>query len=160
MDKNFELKTYDKYNKEEFNIKAMFLYLNSTMKVQISDHIFIYPFNKKYILFFDADECKAINVIEIKGNEFNMKCDFSIREIIYLKDYLLLLIQLLPNKSLKLLKYSIDEATLNINYTNYLNLGNDKENSISFKRSKVYIIKNDNFQNDKKEKLQIFDIDI
>ena len=97
---------------------------------------------------------------EIKGNEFNVKCDFSIREILYLKDYLLLLIQLLPNKSLKLLNYSIDEATLNINYTSCLNLGNDKENSIPFKRSKVYIIKNDNFQKDKKEKLQIFDIDI
>ena len=81
------------------------------MKVQISDHIFIYPYNKKNILFFDADKCKVITTLEIKGNEFNVKGEFSIQQMLYINDYLLLLIHLLSNDSTKLVKYYIDEAS-------------------------------------------------
>lgn len=158
IDKNFELKTYDKYDKEEFNIKVMFLYQNSRKKVQINDNIFIYPL-KKQILFFDADKCESLNIIDIKGNEFNIKGEFLIKQILYLNDYLLLLIQT-SNNSLKLIKYSIDLPSLNVKYICNINLGILKNNYIIFQKNKLYIVKNINNEEDKNEKLYIYDIDI
>ena len=160
IDKDFELKTYDNLKPENIDIKTYTLFQDSQKKVQISDHIFIYPFPKTNILFFDADKCKILNILEIKGNEFNVKGEFKIEQILFLNNYLLVLIQLLPNGSSKLLKYSIDEATLNINFVSSLNLGNVKENSIFFKKDKLYVVKYENYQEDKKEKLKIYDIDI
>jgi hypothetical protein len=160
IDKDFELKTYDNLKTEDINIKTYFLFQNSSKKVQVSDHIFIYPFYKKNILFFDADKCKTINTLELKGNEFNVKCEFEVKQMLFLKNYLLILIQLLPNGSSKLLKYSIDDATLNINFISSLNLGNSKESSIFFKKNHLYILKCDNYQEKKMSKLQIYDIDI
>ena len=159
IDKNFELKTYDKYDKEEFNIKVMFLYQNSKKKVQINDNIFIYPL-KKQILFFDADKCESLNILDIKGNEFNIKGEFLIKQILYLNDYLLLFIQTLSNNSLNLIKYSIDLPSLNVKYISNINLGNLKNNYITFQKNKLYIVKNINNEEDKNEKLYIYDIDI
>ena len=160
IEKNFELKTYDKLKSENVDTSIFYLFLNSKMKVQISDHIFIYPYNKKNILFFDADKCKVITTLEIKGNEFNVKGEFSVQQMLYINDYLLLLIHLLSNDSAKLVKYYIDEASFNIIYISFLDLGNFKKNSIFFKKNQLYIVKYENYQKDKKEKLEIFDIDI
>lgn len=159
MDKNFEIKTYDKSDSQQFNIKTWNLYQNSQMKVQINDNIFIYPL-KKQILFFDADKCEALNILEIKGNEFNINCEFLIKQILYLNDYLLLLIEIPSNNSSKLIKYSIDLASLNLKYIGNINLGNFQKNDITFQKNKLYIIKKGNNEKDKNEKLQIYDIDI
>ena len=160
LDNNFELKTYDKLKSEDINIKTFSLFANCRMKVQISDHIFIYPFNKKNIIFFDADKCKVINLLEIKGKEFDINSEFEVKQLLFINNYLLLLIQTLSNFNAKLVKYSIDEATLSINYISSLYLGNFKENSISFKKNILYIVKYGNYQEDIKEKLDIYDIDI
>ena len=160
LDKNFELKNYDKLKSEDINIETFILFANSRLKIQISDHIFIYPFNKTNILFFDADKCKVINILEIKGNEFNVKSEFEVKQMLFINNYLLLLIQRLSNDKVKLLKYSIDEATMSINYISSLDLGNFKENSFSFKKNLLYIIKYGNYQENKNEKLEICNIDI
>ena len=160
LDKNFELKTYDKLKSEDINIKTFLLFAKYRMKIQISDHIFIFPFNKKNIIFFDADQCKVINILEIKGNEFNVKSEFEVKQMLFINNYLLLLIQRLINDKAILVKYSIDEATLNINYISSLDLGNFKENFIAFKKNVLYIVKYGNYQEDKKEKLEIYEFDI
>lgn len=160
LDKNFELRNYDKLKSEDININTFVLFAKSRLKIKISDHIFIYPFNKKNILFFDADKCKIINILEIKGNEFNVKSEFEVKQMLFINNYLLLLIQILSNYKEKLLKYSIDEATMSINYISSLDLGNSIENSISFKKNLLYIVKYDNYQENKKEKLEIYNIDI
>ena len=166
IDKDFELKTHNNLKTEDINVETDFLFQNSSEKVQVNDHIFIYPFKKNNsfkkinLLFFDHDKCKTINTFELKGNEFNVKCEFEVQQMLFFKNYLLILIQLLQNGSSKLLKYSIDEATLNINFISSLDLGNSKENSIFFKRNQLYILKYDNHQNKKVAKLQIYDIDI
>ena len=121
---------------------------------------FIYSFDKKKILFFDADKCKVINILEIKGNEFNVKSEFEVKQMLFINNYLLLLIQRLINDKAILVKYSIDEATLNINYISSLDLGNFKENFIAFKKNVLYIVKYGNYQEDKKEKLEIYEFDI
>ena len=89
-----------------------------------------------------------------------MKGEFSVQQMLYINDYLLLLIHLLSNDSAKLVKYYIDEASFNIIYISFLDLGNFKKNSIFFKKNQLYIVKYENYQKDKKEKLEIFDIDI
>ena len=115
---------------------------------------------KKNILFFDADKCKVINILEIKGNEFNVKSEFEVKQMLFINNYLLLLIQRLSNDKTKLVKYSINEATLGINYISSLDLGKSKDNSISFKKNILYIVKHGNYPEDKIEKLEIYDIDI
>ena len=89
-----------------------------------------------------------------------MKCEFEVKQMLFLKNYLLILIKLLSNGSSKLLKYSIDEATFNINFISSLNLGNSDENSVFFKKNHLYILKCDNDSEKKMAKLQIYDIDI
>jgi hypothetical protein len=160
LDKNFELKTYDKLKSEDINIKTFLLFAKYRMKIQISDHIFIFPFNKKNIIFFDADQCKVINILEIKGNEFNVKSEIEVKQMLFINNYLLLLIQILSNDKTKLVKYSIDEATLGINYISSLDFGKFKENSIFLKKNILYIVKYGNYPEDKIEKLEIYDIDI
>jgi hypothetical protein len=66
----------------------------------------------------------------------------------------------LSNDKTKLVKYSIDEATLGINYISSLDLGKFKENSVSLKKNILYIVKYGNYPEDKIEKLEIYDIDI